>query len=356
MSPAELADVIGVWAKELGFQQIGITDVDLSDHEPHVRAWLDKGFHGSMGYLERNLDKRLHPEQLEEDTCRVVVARMNYLPEGAEPLRILNDPERGYVSRYALGRDYHKVVRRRLVKLAQRIDAAATDQGQRYRAFTDSAPVLEKALGEKAGLGWIGKHSLLLDRDAGSWFFLGEIYTNLPLPVTDAPQHDHCGACKACINNCPTQAIIGPKQVDARRCISYLTIESKASIPEALRESMGNRIFGCDDCQLYCPWNRETPNTAESDFSPRHNLDQAALVSLFEWSESTFNKNTEGSAIRRINFDQWQRNLAVALGNGPRSEATLTALKQRRQTASPMVAEHIDWALQTLTARSSPDE
>lgn len=350
MTPAELADAIGIWANDLGFQQIGITDVDLSDHEPHVRAWLRKGFHGSMGYLERNLEKRLHPELLEDQTCRVVVARMNYLPQGAEPLRILNDPQRAYVSRYALGRDYHKVVRRRLVKLARRIDAAASEQGRRYRAFTDSAPVLEKALGAKAGLGWIGKHSLLLDRDAGSWFFLGEIYTNLPLPVTNSPQQDHCGPCKACMTVCPTNAIVGPKQLDARKCISYLTIESKQPIPEPLRRPMGNRIFGCDDCQLYCPWNREAPDSTEGDFKPRHELDHMSLVSLFEWSEETFAEKTQGSAIRRINYEQWQRNLAIAIGNGPPSTRALAALKQRRPSASAMVAEHIDWALRELGA------
>lgn len=348
MTPAQLADAIGVWSKDLGFQQVGITDVDLSRHEPHVRAWLKKGFQGSMGYLERNLEKRLHPEQLEEQTCRVIAARMNYLPEGAEPLRILEDPTRAYVSRYALGRDYHKVVRRRLVKLARQIDAAARDHDARYRAFTDSAPVLEKALGEKAGLGWIGKHSLLLNREAGSWFFLGEIYTNLPLPVTEATEQDHCGACKACINVCPTDAIVGPKQLDARRCISYLTIESRNPIPVHLRRHMGNRIFGCDDCQLYCPWNRDAPGTTERDFQPRHHLDDRALVSLFEWSEEEFLKRTEGSAIRRINYEQWQRNLAVALGNGPASETAVAALQRRRPTASPMVAEHIDWALGEL--------
>jgi epoxyqueuosine reductase len=356
MTPAELGDAISIWAKDLGFQKVGITDIDLSEHEPHVRAWLDKGFHGSMGYLQRNLEKRLHPEQLEEQTCRVIVARMDYFPDAEQPLRVLRDPTRGYVSRYALGRDYHKVVRRRLVKLARRIDAAASEQDARYRAFTDSAPVLEKALGEKAGLGWIGKHSLLLDRDAGSWFFLGEIYTNLPLPLSRAPQQDHCGQCRACMNNCPTGAIVGPKQIDARKCISYLTIESKGPIPAHLRKPMGNRVFGCDDCQLYCPWNREAPQTAEPDFSPRHELDLSSLVTLFEWSQETFNKKTEGSAIRRISHEQWQRNLAVALGNGPATSKALTALEGARKSATPMVAEHIDWALKELRARPIQDE
>jgi len=355
MEPHALADAITDWATELGFQQVGITNVDLSEHEPHVRAWLAKGFNGSMGYLSRNLEKRLHPEQLEADTCRVIVARMNYLPEAADALGVLQDSELAYISRYALGRDYHKVVRGRLAKLARRIDDAARESG-RYRAFTDSAPVLEKALGEKAGLGWMGKHSLLLDREAGSWFFLGEIYTNLPLPVTPSAAPDQCGECRACMNNCPTGAIVGAKQVDARKCISYLTIESRDPIPEHLRRPMGNRVFGCDDCQLYCPWNRHAPNTAEQDFAPRHGLDSPTLVSLFEWSEETFERNTRGSAIRRINYEQWQRNLAVGLGNGPATEQALTALAKRRQSATPMVAQHIDWAIAQLSGNANPTE
>jgi epoxyqueuosine reductase len=355
----QLRTAIQSWAEELGFQQLGVTDVDLSEHEPHVRAWLRKGFQGSMGYLERNLEKRLHPEQLETDTCRVIAVRMDYLPEDTHPIEVLSDRDRGYISRYALGRDYHKVVRGRLAKLATRIDAAARERGAvqggaNYRAFTDSAPVLEKALAEKAGLGWIGKHSLLLNRDAGSWFFLGEIFTNLPLPVDEPHTDDHCGNCKACMTVCPTNAIVGPKQLDARRCISYLTIELKDAIPESLREPIGNRVFGCDDCQLYCPWNRYAQTTGEEDFAPRHQLDSQALTTLFEWSRETFEHNTRGSAIRRISYEQWRRNLAVALGNGTPNEAAIAALASARVDASPMVAEHIDWALGRL--RAAPDE
>ena len=350
----QLKGAIQTWAEELGFQQLGVSDVDLSEHEPHVRAWLRKGFQGSMGYLERNLEKRLHPEQLESDTCRVIAVRMDYLPQDTTPIQVLGDRDRGYVSRYALGRDYHKVVRGRLAKLASRIDAAAGEIGANYRAFTDSAPVLEKAIAEKAGLGWIGKHSLLLNRSAGSWFFLGEIFTNLPLAIDQPHSEDHCGNCKACMTVCPTNAIVGPKQLDARRCISYLTIELKDAIPEPLRAPIGNRVFGCDDCQLFCPWNRYARTTTESDFSPRHRLDSESLVTLFLWSEDTFEENTRGSAMRRINYDQWQRNLAVALGNGSPSEAAITALRSARANASAMVAEHIDWALARLASRGAP--
>jgi epoxyqueuosine reductase len=347
---AQLRTTIQSWAEALGFQQLGITDVDLSEHEPHVRAWLRNGFQGSMGYPERNLDKRLHPEQLEADTCRVIAVRIDYLPQDTAPIKVLNDKDRGYISRYALGRDYHKVVRGRLARLARQIDAAACDFNARYRAFTDSAPVLEKALAEKAGLGWIGKHSLLLNRSAGSWFFLGEIFTNLPLPVDEPKVEDHCGSCKACMTVCPTDAIVGPKQLDARRCISYLTIELKDAIPEDLREPIGNRVFGCDDCQLFCPWNRYARATADKDFAPRHGLDSQALVDLLSWSKATFEENTRGSAIRRINYDQWQRNLAVALGNGTPSKAAIAALRSARAKASDMVVEHIDWALARLGA------
>ncbi|MCZ6643744.1 MAG: tRNA epoxyqueuosine(34) reductase QueG [Gammaproteobacteria bacterium] len=370
----KLSRLIKAWGGELGFQQIGITDMDLSTHESHVRDWLDKQFNGEMGYLERNLDKRLHPElllnqsfessdssTLKQNSWRVIAARMDYLATDTQPLKILNDNSKGYVSRYALGRDYHKVVRRRLVKLAKRINREVADLDVRYRAFTDSAPVLEKALAEKAGLGWIGKHSLLLNRNAGSWFFLGEIFTNLPLPV-DAPSTvDHCGNCKACINVCPTNAIVGPKQLDARRCISYLTIELKGAIPEPLRGPVGNRIFGCDDCQLFCPWNRYARHTEEGDFTPRHNLDGSDLLTLFEWTEAEFLRKTEGSAIRRINYQQWQRNLAVALGNGEPTEPVLTALRKRldpsfkTEAVSEMVREHITWALRTLEGRLNPD-
>ncbi len=330
----------------MGFQEIGITDVDLAEHEPHVRAWLEAGFAGDMGYLERNIDKRLHPELLEPQTCRVISARMDYLPEDTQPLTVLADSSKAYISRYALGRDYHKVLRRRLAKLAQRINAALPQH--RFRAFTDSAPVLEKALAAKSGLGWMGKHTLLLNRHAGSWFFLGEIYTNAPFEVERNIAEDACGKCNACITVCPTNAIIAPRTLDARRCISYLTIEHKGAIDPELRPLMGNRVYGCDDCQLFCPWNREPPTSSEDDFKPRHDLDNADLQALFALSEEEFLRMTEGSAMRRIGYPQWQRNLAVALGNGTPSVAAKRLLAARLPQAPAMVAEHIRWALARL--------
>jgi epoxyqueuosine reductase len=339
------------WGEALGFQQIGITDTDLSAYRARLLDWLAAGHHGEMAYLARNVDKRLDPALLEPGTCSVIVARMDYLPDGRDPREVLADPRKAYISRYALGRDYHRVVRHRLVRLARRIDAAAQSVDGRYRAFTDSAPVLEKALAAKAGLGWIGKHTLLLNAEAGSWFFLGEIYTNLPLPADDAPVADRCGNCKACMTVCPTGAIIGPQQLDARRCISYLTIEHRGAIPEPLRAPIGNRIFGCDDCQLFCPWNRYAQFTGESDFTPRHQLDQSDLLTLFRWTESEFLTKTEGSALRRAGYQQWLRNLAVALGNGKPDDDSLAALHARRVDASPLVREHIDWALAELHKR-----
>ena len=335
------------WATELGFQQIGVSDVDLRAHHPHVRAWLAAGFAGDMSYLERNVDKRLHPELLEPETCRVITARMNYLAPDTQPLEILADSSKAYISRYALGRDYHKVLRRRLAKLANRINAALPEH--RFRAFTDSAPVLEKALAERSGLGWMGKHTLVLNQQAGSWFFLGEIYTNAPFAADEVHVEDACGKCSACMTVCPTDAILGPKKLDARRCISYLTIEHKGRIDEALRAAMGNRIYGCDDCQLYCPWNRDAPTSEEADFQPRHNLDNTALTKLFALDETGFLKLTEGSAMRRIGYEQWQRNLAIALGNGPSDTEAVTLLRARLASASTMVAEHITWALERLS-------
>ncbi|MEM7077816.1 MAG: tRNA epoxyqueuosine(34) reductase QueG [Pseudomonadota bacterium] len=350
-------DDISTWAQELGFAQVGITDVDLSDHAPHVRAWLRRGFAGDMGYLHRNLEKRLHPERLEPETCRVITARMNYLtePSARVPLQILDDPDKAYVSRYALGRDYHKVLRKRLARLARRVDDALEHDAQRYRyrAFTDSAPVLEKALAQKSGLGWMGKNTLILNEQAGSWFFLGEIYTNAPLTCTTNVAEERCGKCNACITVCPTQAIVAPKTLDARRCISYLTIEHKGVIDEALRAPMGNRIYGCDDCQLYCPWNRYAQTTKENDFRPRHNLDDAELLHLFALDEAGFLALTEGSAMRRIGYPQWRRNLAIALGNGHPTRAAMRALQEARAGACDMVAEHIDWALQRLEAKAA---
>ncbi len=336
----------------MGFQQIGVTDLDLSAHAPHVRDWLAKGFNGEMGYLERNLEMRLDPMALESFTCRVISARMDYLISDPDPQQVLNNAELGYVSRYALGRDYHKILRRRLARLGKWINTRVAEFDHQFRAFTDSAPVLEKALGEKAGLGWIGKHSLLLNADAGSWFFIGEIFTNLPLPVDQVDVEDSCGNCRACMTVCPTQAIVAPQQLDARRCISYLTIEHKSAIPEDLRALMGNRIYGCDDCQIFCPWNRYASDTDETDFTPRHSLQAPDLLTLFNWSEQEFERNTEGSAIRRISYEQWQRNVAIALGNGPANPAVIGALQARRDQASAMVAEHIDWALARLQQQS----
>jgi epoxyqueuosine reductase len=331
------------WARELGFQQLGFSDIDLNAHEIHLTEWLARGFHGEMDYMQRHGTLRSRPEELHPGTIRVISVRLNYLPETVTDVeKLLEEPSKGVVSRYALGRDYHKMMRKRLQKLARMIEEQAGPFG--YRVFVDSAPVLEKALAEKAGLGWIGKHSNLINKTAGSWFFLGEIYTDLPLP-TDEPATDHCGDCTKCIDVCPTQAIVAPYTVDARRCISYLTIELRSSIPVELRELMGNRIYGCDDCQLVCPWNRFARPTGEKDFAPRHGLDAPGLIELFNWSEEQFLTRTEGSAIRRIGHESWLRNIAVALGNAPTSGPVVEALKSRRNHDSEMVREHVEWAL-----------
>jgi epoxyqueuosine reductase len=338
-----LARQVRQWGRELGFQKVGIAGVDLVHDERLLEAWLAAGRHGEMHYMARHGRKRARPAELVPGTLRVVSARMDYLPDGAlPPADVLADPTRGYVSRYALGRDYHRILRPRLAKLAERLAAAAGSSG--YRAFTDSAPVLEKALARDAGLGWIGKHTNLLDRHAGSWFFLGEVFTDLPLPV-DAPVSAHCGSCTACIDVCPTRAIVAPWQLDARRCISYLTIELDGPIPEEFRAAIGNRIYGCDDCQLVCPWNRYAKLSAEADFRARHDLDGASLLELFAWSEAQFLERTAGSAMRRIGYQRWQRNLAVALGNAPPSTEAVAALEARRVTATAWLREHIDWAL-----------
>jgi len=339
-----LANQIKQWGVELGFQQIAITDTDLSRYEPHLQQWLAKQFHGDMGWMAHHGSKRSQPAELVPETLRIVSVRLDYLPEERLDLKALLDhPHKAYVSRYALGRDYHKLMRRRLQQLADRIQHQIGPFG--YRAFVDSAPVMEKALAEKAGLGWIGKHSNLLQRDTGSWFFLGELYTDLPLPV-DEPASNHCGSCRACLEVCPTGAIVEPYVVDARRCISYLTIELKGSIPEVLRKSMGNRIYGCDDCQLFCPWNRFARATRETDFAPRQQLDDSRLVELFHWDEVTFNQKLEGSAIRRIGHERWLRNIAVALGNAATSTEVLAALQARADHPSELVREHVQWALQ----------
>lgn len=338
-----LAEQIRQWGLELGFQQIGITDIDLDKHRGHLQNWLAKNFHGEMAYMAAHGEKRSRPEQLLPGTLRVISARMDYLPQAEAMQDTLANPEKAYISRYALGRDYHKLIRKRLAKLAEKVSALAGQH--QHRAFVDSAPVLERALAEKAGLGWIGKNSMLINPEAGSWFFLGEIYTDLPLPI-DTPKHDmHCGSCTQCLQDCPTRAIVAPHQVDARRCISYLTIELRGSIPEALRPLMGNRIYGCDDCQLVCPWTKFTEHTQEADFQPRNDLDAVDLVELFQWTEEEFLQRTEGSAIRRIGYECWLRNIAVALGNAPFSDAIVQVLLQRQNDTSELVREHVEWAL-----------
>ena len=340
---AALARDIKRWANELGFADAGISSIDLGQHEQHLQRWLDDGHHGEMAYMARHGTRRSRPAELEPGTQRVISVRMDYLPPGsANAWSVLRDGEAGYVSRYALGRDYHKLMRNRLQQLAERIHAVVGDFG--YRAYVDSAPVLEKALARQAGLGWIGKHTVLINRQAGSYFFLGELYTDLPLPV-DVPASAHCGSCSRCIEICPTQAILGPYRLDARRCISYLTIALRGSIPEDLRAPIGNRIFGCDDCQLVCPWNKFAQETAEPDFAPRHRLDGAKLVELFGWSEAEFLHRTEGMAIRRTGYEGWLRNIAVALGNAPRSAAAREALNARADHPSAIVREHVAWAL-----------
>ena len=340
---AALAADIKRWARELGFADAGIAGIELGEDEQHLQRWLDDGHHGEMDYMARHGTKRSRPAELEPGTLRVISVRMDYIPPGTRNAwAVLDDAEAGYVARYALGRDYHKLMRNRLQKLAERIHAQVGDFG--YRAYVDSAPVLEKALGRNAGLGWIGKHTVLINRSAGSYFFLGELYTDLPLPVDEAASA-HCGSCRRCIDICPTQAIVAPYRLDARRCISYLTIELRGSIPEELRAPMGNRIFGCDDCQLICPWNKFARDAAEPDFAPRHSLDGARLLELFGWSEEEFLRRTEGMAIRRTGYEGWLRNIAVALGNAPKSAAVVAALETRADHPSAIVREHLAWAL-----------
>ncbi len=343
LADKELITRIRTWAEELGFQSIGISDINLAEHEAYLQKWLNAGYHGNMAFMASHGTKRSRPEELIPDTCRVLSLRMDYLADGTQPLEVLDAPEKAYVSRYALGRDYHKLIRKRLAKLARRIEQEAG--GGNYRAFVDSAPVLERAIAERTRLGWIAKNTMLINEEAGSWFFLGEIYTDLPLPPDPPQTSKHCGSCTACLEICPTQAFTGPFQLDARRCISYLTIEHKGSIDPQLRPLMGNRVFGCDDCQLVCPWNKFAQPTAESDFQPRHKLADSDLVDLFLWDEETWLTNTEGSAIRRIGYERWLRNLAVALGNAPSSDKIITALQTRRDISSDLVAEHVNWAL-----------
>jgi epoxyqueuosine reductase len=339
----QLVECIKSKGRALGFQQVGIADVDLGADAEWLTAWLKAGRHGTMHYMARHGLRRTRPPELVNGTLRVISARMDYWPRAAADADdCLADGRRAYISRYALGRDYHKTLRKRLKKLAAFIAEKSDTSG--YRVFTDSAPVMEKPLARNAGLGWVGKHTNLINRQAGSWFFLGEIYTDLPLPK-DRPVKDHCGSCQACIDVCPTKAITAPYQLDARRCISYLTIEHRGSIPVELRKAIGNRIYGCDDCQLVCPWNKFARPTGETDFAPRHGLDNAALIELFNWDEETFLRNTEGSAIRRAGHECWLRNCAVALGNAPSEPDVIAALEARRAHSSALVREHVDWAL-----------
>jgi epoxyqueuosine reductase len=329
---------------DLGFQQVGITDTLLDAQHDNYRHWIAHHFHGEMGYMARNVDKRLHPAELVPDTLSVICVRLDYLvEEQRDPMELLDHGRLAYLSRYALGRDYHKLMRKRLQKFADRIIEVCGDLG--YRVFTDSAPVLEKALAVKAGIGWQGKHSNILHREHGSWFFLGEIYTDLPLQV-DAPLENHCGRCRSCIDICPTAAIVEPYVVDARRCISYLTIEHRSAIPVEFRAAIGNRIYGCDDCQLVCPWNRFAQYTREPDFEPRHGLDSIALMDCYRWTEAEFLRRMEGSAIRRIGYQCWLRNIVIALGNADHDPHIIAMLRQDYAEHSGFIQQHIDWAIQ----------
>lgn len=344
-----LAQSIKDWGRELGFQQVGISGLDLAEHESHLERWLAAGYHGEMEYMGAHGNKRSRPAELVPGTLRVVSLRMDYLPGDTQMAQRLAQPSKAYVSRYALGRDYHKLIRKRVQQLAERIQQVIGPFG--YRAFVDSAPVLEKAIAEQAGLGWIGKNTLVLNRKAGSYFFLSELFVDLPLPVDEPHASEHCGRCSACLDICPTNAFVGPYQLDARRCISYLTIELKNAIPEELRPLIGNRVFGCDDCQIVCPWNRFARTSGEGDFKPRHNLDNAELAELFLWDEERFLSSTEGSPLRRAGYERWLRNLAVGLGNAPSTIPVLEALKTRQDYPSELVREHVQWALAQHASR-----
>jgi len=338
----ELAEKIKLWGQALGFSQVGFSDIDLSSHEQALTLWLENNYHGEMDYMARHGLMRARAQELVEGTTRVISVRMDYLPTNAKFARTLKQKNHAYISRYALGRDYHKLIRKRLKQLGDKISEYCEDFN--FRPFVDSAPILERPLAEKAGLGWVGKHSLLINKSAGSWFFLGELLVDIPLPINEKSVNE-CGNCVSCIKICPTQAIVAPYVVDARRCISYLTIELSEAIPEEFRPLIGNRIYGCDDCQLICPWNKFAKITTEDDFSPRQNLDNVELLTLFNWDEKSFLAKTEGSPIRRIGFQSWQRNIAVAIGNSPYDETNIQALQHNLQDAQPMVAEHIEWAI-----------
>jgi epoxyqueuosine reductase len=344
-----LAQDIKRWGAALGFQKVGITDCEMAEAETRLMEWLAQGRHGDMDYMARHGAKRARPQALVPGTLRVIAVRMNYLGKARDSGQVLEDPNLAFVSRYALGRDYHKVLRRRLQQLADRISAEVG--AFNYRAFTDSAPVMEVELARKAGLGWRGKHTLSLSREAGSYYFLGELYTDLDLPV-DNPSDDHCGTCERCMDACPTRAIVAPYQLDARRCISYLTIEHKGSIPEPFRAAIGNRVYGCDDCQLACPWNKFARRSSEPDFEVRNGLDAATLAELFLWSEHDFHVRLTGSAIHRIGYERWLRNIAVGLGNAPTTNDVMAALTARRDDPSALVREHVEWALARHGARA----
>ena len=344
INPSSLIKNMKIWSQELGFQQIGFSNIKLSQAEKNLQKWLDMNFHGEMYYMEKHGKKRSRPEILVPKTLSIISVRMDYLSVSKEINKnLLDHPKKAYISRYALGRDYHKVLRKRLKILGTKISEAVTSLG--YRVFVDSAPVLEKPIAEKAGLGWIGKHTNLINKESGSFFFLGEIYTDLSLPSKKA-NSNHCGSCTTCIDICPTKAIVAPYVLDARKCISYLTIELKGSIPEKYRKLIGNRIYGCDDCQIFCPWNKFAKKSAIKDFSPRHQLDSLELIEAFLWDKDTWQKKTEGTAIRRISHEQWLRNVAVALGNAKKSNRLMIALESRRDSDSIIVKEHVEWAIQ----------
>lgn len=345
---ARLTNLIKQWCTEQGFQQTGVTHTDLGEHEVHLNEWLANGFSGEMHYMSEHGSKRSRPAELITDTQRAVSVRLDYLSETVSPEKLIASDQHGYIARYTLGRDYHKVIRQKLKRVWKQIESYLADHqlpSASGRVFTDSAPILEKAIAQQAGIGWIGKNTLVMNETAGSWFFLGEIFTNLPLDIDQPTASQHCGSCSSCIDICPTDAIVAPYQLDARKCISYLTIEYRGVIDEALRAPMGNRIFGCDDCQVFCPWNKFSSFTSETDFQPRHNLAEPELLELFSWSEGDFLAKTEGSAIRRTGYEGWQRNIAIALGNSEYSSKTIQALQNKLVGASDLVAEHVQWAL-----------
>lgn len=349
-SMRELANRIKQLGTELGFQDVRITSTDVSKHSEHLKNWLASKFHGDMGWMENHRELRAHPEHLQEGTLRIISVRLEYMQNQTQATEILEQPSKAYVSRYALGRDYHKLMRKRLTQLGKEVTQYAESHG--FRAFVDSAPVLERGIAENAGMGWIGKNTMLINAKAGSYFFLGELFTNLPLPVDPPQETMHCGSCSSCLDLCPTNAFVAPHVLDARKCISYLTIEYDGIIDEELRPLMGNRIYGCDDCQMVCPWNKFTQESSEQDFAPRHQLDDIELLELFLWTEDEFLKNTEGSPIRRAGYQKWQRNIAIALGNAPAQTKILDTLKEKLDQSSEMVAPHIEWAIQQQATKA----